>query len=140
MAVSVRTRSRPYAAAYAPPRKRNRVLPPRDLVERLDWVLIGACAAIAIFGVVMIYSSSRTLVPGDPTYYVKRQLLALVVGVILGIVILRFDYRKWRDFSLVAYLGVVALLFLVISPFGTSERPMITHSRHASRSWRYSFT
>ncbi|HEY6316605.1 MAG TPA: FtsW/RodA/SpoVE family cell cycle protein [Acidimicrobiia bacterium] len=123
MGVSVRTRSRaPYAASYAPPRKRVHLLLDRDLVERLDWVLISACAAIAIFGVVMIYSASRTLVPGDPTYYVKRQILALVLGVILGIAILRFDYRKWRDFSLVAYIGVVILLFLVLSPFGSSVK------------------
>jgi rod shape determining protein RodA len=123
MAVSVRTRRRtPYAASYAPQRKRVRVLLDRDLVERLDWVLISACAAIAIFGVVMIYSASRTLVPGDPTYYVKRQILALVLGTILGIAILRFDYRKWRDFSLVAYIGVVILLFLVLSPFGSSVK------------------
>lgn len=123
MAVSVRTRSRtPYANVHAPPKKRNRFLLDRELVERLDWVLIAACAAIAIFGIVMIYSASRTLVPGDPTYYVKRQVLALVVGVVLGIVILRFDYRKWRDFSLIAYIGVVVLLFLVISPFGSSVK------------------
>ena len=125
MAVSIRNRSRnrtPYASAYAPPKKRRPVLLDRELVERLDWVLIGACAAIAIFGVVMIYSASRTVVPGDPTYFVKRQVLALVIGVLLGIVILRFDYRKWRDFSLIAYIGIVVLLFLVISPFGASVR------------------
>ena len=125
MAVSIRNRSRnrsPYAAVYAPPKKRRLVLLDRELVERLDWVLIGACAAIAIFGVVMIYSASRTVVPGDPTYFVKRQVLALVIGVLLGIVILRFDYRKWRDFSLIAYIGIVVLLFLVISPFGASVR------------------
>jgi rod shape determining protein RodA len=125
MAVSVRSRSRsrsPYPSVYAPPRKRSRVLLDRELVERLDWVLIAACAAIAVFGIVMIYSASRTLVPGDPTYYVKRQVLALVLGVVLGIVILRYDYRKWRDFSLIAYIGVVVLLFLVISPFGSSVK------------------
>ena len=34
----------------------------------------------------MIYSASRNLVHGDPTYFVKRQVLALVLGVVLGIV------------------------------------------------------
>ncbi|HEV2311112.1 MAG TPA: FtsW/RodA/SpoVE family cell cycle protein, partial [Acidimicrobiia bacterium] len=125
MAVSVRPRSRsrsPLASVYAPPKKRPRFLLDRDLVERLDWVLLSACAAIAIFGIVMIYSASRTIVPGDPTYFVKRQVLALFIGAVLGMVILRFDYRKWRDFSLIAYIGVVVLLFLVISPFGSSVK------------------
>ena len=122
MAMSVRTRARSYASPYAPPKRRRRLLLDRELVAQLDWVLLSACGAIAVFGVVMIYSASRTLVPGDPTYFVKRQLLALVIGVVLGIGILRVDYRKLRDFSLVAYIAVVALLFLVISPFGSSVK------------------
>ena len=120
MAVSVRNRYL-NAGSYAPPRRR-RVLLDRDFVTRLDWVLLSACGAIAFVGVVMIYSASRNLVPGDPTYYVKRQLLALVLGIVIGILLLRMDYRKLRDFSLVAYISIVALLFLVISPFGSSVK------------------
>src|SRR5262249_18185185 len=81
------------AGLYAPARKRW-VLLDGDLVMRLDWILIAACLAIVMIGMLMIYSSSRTLVGGDSAYYVKRQALALAVGVGIGIALIRIDYRK----------------------------------------------
>ena len=38
------------------------------------------------------------------------------------LVILRIDYRKFRDFSLLAYIAVIALLFFVLTPFGSSSK------------------
>ena len=49
---------------YAPRRKR-RVLLDSDLTMRLDWILIAACLAILMVGMLMIYSSSRNIVHGD---------------------------------------------------------------------------
>jgi rod shape determining protein RodA len=106
------------AGLYAPTRKR-RFLPDADLVMRLDWVLIAACAGIVAIGMLMIYSSSRTLVGGDSAYYVKRQVLALVIGVGIGIALIRIDYRKLRDYSMLAYLLTVVSLLFVLSPMGS---------------------
>ncbi len=106
------------AGLYAPTRKR-RVLPDADLTMRLDWVLIAACAGIVTIGMLMIYSSSRTLVGGDPSYYIKRQGLALAIGIAIGIALIRIDYRKLRDYSLLAYLATVVSLLFVLSPMGT---------------------
>ncbi len=36
--------------------------------------------------------------------------------------ILRIDYRKFRDFSLLAYIMVIVLLFGVVTPFGSSAK------------------
>jgi rod shape determining protein RodA len=98
------------------------VLLDADLTMRLDWVLIGACLAIVCMGLLMIYSSSRSIVGGDSTFFLKRQALALVLGIGVGIVLLRIDYRKLRDFSLLAYLGTVASLFFVLSPIGSKVK------------------
>jgi rod shape determining protein RodA len=108
------------AQAYARPKRRTLLLD-GDLVARLDWLLIGACAAIAAMGLLMVYSSSRNLVAGDPAYFLKRQSLSLALGVIVGIVLLKIDYRKLRDYSLLAYCGTVGLLFLVLTPIGSSS-------------------
>ena len=35
------------------------------------------------------------------------------------VAILRIDYRKWRDFSLLAFIGTCALLFFVLTPVGS---------------------
>jgi rod shape determining protein RodA len=87
----------------------------------LDWVMLGAAIAIAVLGLAMVYSATRNLVD-DPYYFMKRQAAAMVVGVIAFLVILRIDYRKFRDFSLLAYFVVIALLFFVLTPVGSSSK------------------
>ena len=121
MSVSGRNRRYMQAAAYTP-RARRRTILDADLVARLDWILIGACTAIVMVGFLMIYSASRNIVTGDPTYFVKRQLFALTIGLIIAMVLLRIDYRKFRDFSLIGYVLTVAMLFLVLSPVGSASK------------------
>jgi rod shape determining protein RodA len=121
MSVSSRNRRYLQAAAYTP-RSRRRTPLDADLVARLDWILIGACTAIVLIGLLMIYSASRNIVTGDQTYFVKRQLLALTIGLVISIVLLRIDYRKLRDFSLLGYLVTVVMLFLVLSPVGSNSK------------------
>ena len=121
MSVSSRNRRYLQAAAYTP-RARRRTPLDADLVARLDWILIGACTAIVLIGLLMIYSASRNIVNGDQTYFMKRQLLALAIGLIVSIVLLRVDYRKLRDFSLLGYVVTVAMLFFVLSPIGSSSK------------------
>jgi rod shape determining protein RodA len=87
----------------------------------LDWILLGAAGLIAVLGLLMVYSSTRNLVD-DPQYFVKRQAVALVAGIGVFLLILRVDYRKFRDFSLLAYVAVVALLFFVLTPIGSSTK------------------
>jgi rod shape determining protein RodA len=93
-----------------------------DLLASLDWVMLAAVAALAVIGFVMIYSSSNAKITDDPFYFVKRQALALVVGVGVIIGLLRIDYRKLRDFSMLFYVVTCALLFFVITPFGSSAK------------------
>jgi rod shape determining protein RodA len=99
----------------------SRSLAPVD-PSRIDWVLLGAVIAIAIFGLLMIYSSSRNLDAGDPFYYVVRQSMAIGIGIVVVMLLLRFDYRKFRDFSLLAYIFTAALLFLVLTPMGSKAK------------------
>jgi rod shape determining protein RodA len=87
----------------------------------LDWVMLGAVILIAVLGLAMVYSATRNLVD-DPYYFVKRQSAAMIVGVGVFLLILRIDYRKFRDFSLLAYLVVIALLFFVLTPVGSSSK------------------
>jgi rod shape determining protein RodA len=121
MALPTRSRRGWRAAAYAPPTRR-RTLMDSETAARLDWVLIGAVLAIAVLGLVMIYSASNTIVDDDPFYFVKRQAIALVVSVLVFVGLMKIDYRKLRDYSLLAYLVTIALLFLVLTPLGSSTK------------------
>ena len=87
----------------------------------LDWVMLGAMAAIIALGLTMIASATRSLTD-NPYYFLQRQSAALAVGLVAFLVVLRIDYRKWRDFSLLAYIVAVAMLFLVVSPLGTNAK------------------
>ncbi len=109
------------ASAYASPRAKRTILD-SEMLASLDWIMIGAVLALAAIGMVMIYSSSNAKIPDDPFYFVKRQGLALALSIIIGIGLLRIDYRKLRDFSLVFYVVTCALLFFVLTPFGSSAK------------------
>jgi len=69
----------------------------------------------------MVYSATRNLT-ADPYYFVQRQAVSLALGIGVFLVILRIDYRKFRDYSLLAYLLVVVLLLGVLTPFGSSAK------------------
>jgi rod shape determining protein RodA len=91
----------------------------RDLAGSLDWILLTACALIAAFGLLMVYSASRNRVD-DQYYFVTRQAVALMLGIGVFMGLLRVDYRKFRDFSMLAYVLVVAALFFVLTPIGSA--------------------
>jgi len=87
----------------------------------LDWVMLGAMGGIITLGLVMVYSTTRNLVD-NPLYFVTRQGVALGLGLVVFAVILRIDYRKFRDFSLIAYLVCIVLLLGVITPMGSEAK------------------
>ena len=89
--------------------------------HRLRLGVADAVVGIITVGLLMVYSSTRNLVD-DPGYFVKRQGFALAASVCVFLLILRIDYRKFRDFSLLAYIAVIALLFFVLTPLGSTRR------------------
>jgi rod shape determining protein RodA len=89
-------------------------------VRNFDFLLVGATFAIAVIGLVMIWSTTRHRVPGDEFYFVKRQAMFLVVGVLAMAAVLAVDYRRLRDHSMFAYLGTVFLLLAVLAPLGSN--------------------
>jgi rod shape determining protein RodA len=109
------------AAAYAPATRRRTILD-AETAARLDWILIAACVSLALVGLVMIYSASQAIVEDDPFFFVKRQAVALLVAAVVFVGLMKIDYRKLRDFSLLAYLVTVGLLFLVLTPVGSNAK------------------
>jgi len=78
---------------------------------------------IATIGLLMIYSATRHQVPGaDSTHFLDRQAVFVVLGVAVMALAAAVDYRLMREFSPLIYLGLVAVLVLVLSPVGASSR------------------
>lgn len=87
-----------------------------------DSVLFGVVAALVGIGLIMIFSaSSVTAVRSfhDATYFLKRQLLWLVVGLVAAFATYRLDYRKLANIASPLFLlNLFALLLVVIPHIG----------------------
>ena len=100
----------------------------RELDSRL---LILVTLALVAFGLVMVYSatSASAAVGGtDPSYYLKRQGIYAVLGIVLMIVAQRWDYRRLRALApvlVVTSLGLLAAV-LVIGPAVNGARRWIS--------------
>jgi rod shape determining protein RodA len=107
---------------------RTRTRPARlaaSVLRDLDPWLIGATLAISAVGLMMVYSSTRErlrLEGVDELYFVKRQGVAILIGLAVMGLLLAIDYRKLRDSSAFAYVATVVGLLVVLSPLGSSAR------------------
>lgn len=80
---------------------------------------------LLIFGLIILYSTSSyngRLKTGDPAFYLKRQMLNTMLGVIGMEVISRIDYRRWKPFAIYAYAASIIMTLLVqFTPLGVEQ-------------------
>ncbi len=90
---------------------------PDDVPTRrgpVDYVLLLAIAALLCLGLLMVFSASQLTVPGDPSYWFRRQLIWAALGLVALTITARLDYHTWRPFSLLAMLLTLGLLLIVL--------------------------
>ncbi|MGN0514580.1 MAG: FtsW/RodA/SpoVE family cell cycle protein [Lachnospiraceae bacterium] len=80
---------------------------------------------LLIFGLIILYSTSSyngRLKTGDPAFYLKRQMLNTMLGVIGMEIISRIDYRRWKPFAIYAYAASIIMTLLVqFTPLGVEQ-------------------
>jgi rod shape determining protein RodA len=82
----------------------------RKTFRDIDWLLLMAPVALTIFGCVGIYSTSP-----NPAVFVRKQLIALVIGLAIAFVVMFTDYRKIiNDIAPFIYGAVMVMLVLVL--------------------------
>lgn len=82
-------------------------------------VLLGIVLVLITLGIVMLASTSGIqgrLQYHDPLFFVKRQVVALILGAIGAILTSWVDYRYWRRLALPLAVVAVALLIMVLIP------------------------
>jgi rod shape determining protein RodA len=97
----------------------------RRPIRHLDPVLLLATFALTAIGLFMVYSSTHTSLHAfgiDPSYYVKKQIVWLMLSAIVLIVAMTFDYRLAKVYAGFAYGATIVLLILVRTPLGTTVK------------------
>ncbi len=94
----------------------NTVSAPRPRAQRLlrnlDPLLLVATGLLVVFGLVMVYSTTRT--GPHPLALFRSQLLHLAVGVLAGVAILAVNYRSFASGARVLYVFNLLLLASVL--------------------------
>jgi rod shape determining protein RodA len=95
----------------------------------LDWILVLAVVALVTIGSLLVWSATahrEDLTSGDPTAYLKKQVVNVVIGLLLMTLVTATDHRWVRILAPLAYLASLGGLVLVLTNGSTIN---------GSRSW-----
>ncbi|HUY07087.1 MAG TPA: FtsW/RodA/SpoVE family cell cycle protein [Acidimicrobiales bacterium] len=84
-----------------------------EFLSQLDLYLIFSTAVLTVIGLLMVYSATRNLIPTEPSYYIKRQIVYAVIGFIAMCFFVVVDYRLLQRFTNLLYVLVVLSLLAV---------------------------
>ncbi len=106
----------------------------RRILKYLDFTIIGVVVALICIGLLMVYSTTRdntALTQGNQFRLVERQLMAVIIGAVIGFLLLFADYRISDRMSQLLYCLNLVMLILVLSPLGTTK--------NGAQSWLFGF-
>jgi rod shape determining protein RodA len=119
--MSVGYRPTPYTVP--PPRRSARRLHRDSAIRRLDWALLLAVLGLSGIGCALVLSATREALvqSGDDPYSVlKKHLVNIAIGLVLGVIASAFDYRMLRAYAPVLYVLSIGGLVAVLSPLGST--------------------
>lgn len=93
---------------------------PRDVFDdtlgflsQLDLYLLLSTAVLTVIGLLMVFSATRNLIPTEPSYYIKRQIVYAVIGFLAMCFFIVVDYRLLQRFTNLLYALVILSLLAV---------------------------
>src|ERR687890_2331147 len=102
---------------FREPRERTASLP----LLRIDPLLLLATIGLIGCSVYVVGGATQDDVPGNPNYYLYRQLAYGIVGVVFMLGLSRFDYSRLREWRFGVYGVMLALIFVVLA-IGSASR------------------
>jgi rod shape determining protein RodA len=90
-------------------------------IRRLDWLLVGAVAALVAFGLWAIHGITAHDITGNPGYFFVRQGVYAAVGVAGALALLFVDPQFYRRHMWALYIGTTGVMLLVLL-MGTVSR------------------
>ncbi len=87
----------------------------------LDGVMLAAAVGLIAFSVFTLAMATSDDIPGQPLYFVFRQSIYAVVGIVLMFAVSRIDYSRFRELRVGIYTAMIGSILLVFL-FGTAAR------------------
>lgn len=88
----------------------------------MDFNLLLVWIFIMLLGYVLLFSASSYVASSnfnDSTYYLKKQLIATVIGIVPMVFVIHYDYRRWNALNKVIMgIGIVSLLLVKFTGLG----------------------
>ena len=96
------------------------------IVERLnlhhfDGLMLAAGVGLIAFSIFTLAQATRDDVPGDPLYFVLRQIVYALIGIALMLTVARVDYSRFRELRVGIYSAMIATIVFVLT-FGAAAR------------------
>jgi rod shape determining protein RodA len=86
-----------------------------------DPLLLLAALGLIAFSLFTLAHATRNDVPGQPHYFLYRQLVYAIVGLALMVALSRIDYTRLRELKYGLYAGMIGLILLVVA-IGSTTR------------------
>jgi rod shape determining protein RodA len=90
-------------------------------VAHVDWPLAIGAVGLVAFSVFTLGQATQSDVPGSPNYYLDRQLIYALLGVLGMLILSRIDYSRFRELRVGIYTFLCASVALVFV-FGFAAR------------------
>lgn len=93
-------------------------------VGKPDLTLAFLAVVLSVFGLIAIFSASWVVALGQSNshyYYLTRQSIALVVGLVAMVIAASLDYQAWKRFAPLGFFITLILLIVVLTPLGTER-------------------
>lgn len=101
----------------------------REKTKYFDYSLLVIILFLVCFGLVMVYSTSyysgMRMKNPDPAFYLKKQVTSTIIGSVVFIFCIFFDYRFYYKLAPFIYLGALLSVLLILTPLGVE----INHAR-----------
>ncbi|MCT4612267.1 MAG: putative lipid II flippase FtsW [Clostridia bacterium] len=89
----------------------------KRVAGKCDFVLLFTTLMLVFFGIIMVFSSSyhaALIKTGNILFFVKKQMMWAIIGFVVMIATMNFDYRRYKKLALPMYAGSIILLIAVL--------------------------
>src|SRR5207248_6035912 len=96
------------------------------VVRSLDWILLAGVAGLVVVGLWGVAGVTKFAIPGDPSYYLNRQILYACVGGVALVAAALIDPDLYRRYWRGIFVGTAVVIAFVL---------LVGHAARGSTRW-----